>query len=274
MNTPKRILLVEDEADIADMLRLFFEGSGYEFLHAADGEAALWLAESHTPDLILMDTMLPDIDGFEISRRLRMTPVTEHIPIIFLTRHAGHDQRLRALELGADDFIAKPFDPEELLLRVRNSMDYAEKTHPVEAAAGLSRAALTRQQLANARLDPELAIIEVTIEHSGAYVAFYGEDALKKVQNQLARIVTWALKQVNQPDALVGYTAGDKLALIYYADKAHALADRIASMFNFQVEQFYNQQDREQGYMSHAGRQYPLMQVVCHIETGSHPAQV
>lgn len=116
-----RVLLVEDEFEIAEMLALYYAGKGFLLFHAGDGKTALERSISVMPHIILMDITLPDMDGFEITRRIRQNPRTAHIPVIFLTRRGGRDDRLAGLELGADDFIAKPFDLEELSLRIRNS---------------------------------------------------------------------------------------------------------------------------------------------------------
>ncbi len=117
-----RVLLVEDEYEIAEMLALYFAGKGFLLFHAGDGKTALERTTSVLPHIILMDITLPDLDGFEITKRIRQNPHTSHIPVIFLTRRGGRDDRLAGLELGADDFIAKPFDLEELTLRIRNSV--------------------------------------------------------------------------------------------------------------------------------------------------------
>jgi DNA-binding response OmpR family regulator len=120
------ILIVEDERDTADMLSAYFESQGYQVLQAAWGKDAVQLTAETTPNLILLDIRLPDIDGYEVCRQLRMQRRTQNTPIIFLTEKRERMNRLQGLELGAVDYITKPFDIQELRLRVRNALRRAE----------------------------------------------------------------------------------------------------------------------------------------------------
>lgn len=110
------ILVVEDEPEIAELLRSYLERDGHRVLTAADGEAAIREVEAATPDLVVLDLMLPRLDGWEVSRRIRrLAPV----PIIMLTARDGEEDKIRGLELGADDYVTKPFSPREVVARVR-----------------------------------------------------------------------------------------------------------------------------------------------------------
>src|SRR5579859_1889186 len=174
----RRVLLVEDEIEIAHMLAIYFSShTGLTLFHAPDGETGLSRAASILPDVILMDITLPDIDGYEVCRRLRHQPRTAHIPIIFLTRRSGRSDRLTGLELGADDYIAKPFDLQELLLRVRNSMQRVVREAEVDPRTGVASARAIRSQLDSARVDPNRAVVEFCIENAGPFRDAYGSFA-------------------------------------------------------------------------------------------------
>src|SRR5579862_518723 len=114
-----RVLVVEDDADINATLQEALRLAGYEAVGALTGEAALAELQHRCPSLVLLDQMLPDIDGLEICRRLRAQRATGQLPIIFLTARAGEEARVRGLACGADDYVVKPFSMQELLLRVR-----------------------------------------------------------------------------------------------------------------------------------------------------------
>ena len=113
---PQRILVVDDEPHIVELVRYNLQQDGYEVLAAGDGETALSKSASERPDLIILDLMLPGVDGLEVCRRLRRESA---VPIIMLTARGGEVERIVGLDLGADDYVIKPFSPRELVARVR-----------------------------------------------------------------------------------------------------------------------------------------------------------
>lgn len=117
---PARILVVDDAPEIQELLQAHLEGAGYQVLTASDGQEALAVVAAQVPDLILLDVMMPVLDGYEVCRRLKANDETAFIPIIILTAHQDFEYRLRGIELGADDFLGKPFNHLELLTRVRS----------------------------------------------------------------------------------------------------------------------------------------------------------
>jgi len=116
----QKILVVDDEPDAVDLVQFNLSNAGYDVITAADGEEALKKARTYCPDLILLDVMLPEIDGLEVCKLLRRDAATSGIPIIMLTARAAEIDRILGLELGADDYVTKPFSPRELVLRVKN----------------------------------------------------------------------------------------------------------------------------------------------------------
>ncbi|MEP2184792.1 response regulator, partial [Roseibium sp.] len=133
MMSPK-ILIVEDEAPIVTLLRYNLEREGFEVLEAGDGEEAILLAMEKTPDLILLDWMLPLLSGVEVCRRLRRTPETKGVPVIMLTARGDEGDRIRGPNAGADDYITKPFSPSELIARIRAVL---RRTRPASDAETL-----------------------------------------------------------------------------------------------------------------------------------------
>ena len=113
-----KLLLVEDDASLSELLQFRFEGEGYNVRVTPDGDEALVLAKEETPDLVILDWMIEGTSGIEVCRRLRRDKQTAHVPIIMLTAREEEDDRVRGLETGADDYLTKPFSPRELLARV------------------------------------------------------------------------------------------------------------------------------------------------------------
>lgn len=115
-----KILAADDEPDALELIQVNLKAAGYQVITAADGNEALEKARAHLPDLMLLDIMLPEVDGLEICKILRRDPATRTMPIIMLTARAAEIDRVLGLELGADDYMTKPFSPRELVLRVKN----------------------------------------------------------------------------------------------------------------------------------------------------------
>ena len=113
-----RLLIVEDDPALAELLVWHFEAEGYDVTQTADGEEALLLAAEEAPDAIILDWMIENISGIEVCRRLRRSPETANVPIIMLTARGEEEDRIRGLETGADDYVTKPFSPRELIVRL------------------------------------------------------------------------------------------------------------------------------------------------------------
>jgi two-component system phosphate regulon response regulator PhoB len=130
MNSHPKILVVDDEPDAIELITFNLQNAGFQVVTADDGAAALRKARSTAPDLIVLDLMLPEIDGLEVCKLLRRDPATAAIPILMLTAKASEVDRILGLELGADDYVTKPFSPRELVLRIRKLLERGQKPIP------------------------------------------------------------------------------------------------------------------------------------------------
>jgi DNA-binding response OmpR family regulator len=140
-----RLLVVDDRADNLDLLREIFEEE-CDVVAAGDAESALFAAQEHPPDLAILDVSMPEIDGYELCRRLRSDAVLQRLPIIFLTAHATSPQAaVRGLDLGACDYVTKPFDADELRARVRSALRTSgERAEDMSIAKSVTRRLLGR----------------------------------------------------------------------------------------------------------------------------------
>ncbi len=127
MTTAPKILIVEDERDIQDLIRHYLEKDGFRTRTAADGTAGLAAARQEHPDLIVLDLMLPGLDGLELCKKLRADPATALTPVIMLTAKAEESDKIVGLELGADDYLTKPFSPKELVARIKALLRRADR---------------------------------------------------------------------------------------------------------------------------------------------------
>lgn len=125
----KKILIVEDDLDILNLLRYYFQYDGYETYTAKDGMQAIDCIQEARPDLVVLDLMLPEMSGLEVCKRIKANPVTAGIPVIMLTAKGEEEDRISGFELGADDYVVKPFSPKELLLRVKAVLRRSERSY-------------------------------------------------------------------------------------------------------------------------------------------------
>jgi DNA-binding response OmpR family regulator len=119
----QKILVVDDEPEAVDLVEFNLKQAGFDVVTAADGDEALKKAKAHLPALVVLDLMLPEIDGLEVCKLLRRDPATAKMPVLMLTAKAAEIDRVLGLELGADDYVTKPFSPRELVLRIKKLLE-------------------------------------------------------------------------------------------------------------------------------------------------------
>jgi phosphate regulon transcriptional regulator PhoB len=131
----EKVLVVDDEKDLVDLVVYNLEKAGYRTLRAYDGETAVRKAQAEVPEAIVLDVMLPELDGWEVLKRLRADPKTAKLPVMMLTARGEETDKVLGLELGADDYLTKPFSPRELVARVRALL---RRSRPSQAASAIS----------------------------------------------------------------------------------------------------------------------------------------
>lgn len=156
----RRILLIEDDRDIAELVRYNLEKNGFEVHHQTQGRQITALIRQTKPHLIILDVMLPDVDGFELCKEIRRESQFEGIPILFLTAKAEELDRILGLELGADDYITKPFSPRELVARVRAHLRRLDK--PVEPSVVVQGPIVLNREECAVRVDGKLVSLSAT----------------------------------------------------------------------------------------------------------------
>jgi PleD family two-component response regulator len=244
-----RILVVEDDADISNMLQLYFKSQGYEVHVAPRGVVALESARQKIPNVIVLDIMLPDIDGYEVCRRLRTNLRTSHIPIIFLTQKDERSDKIHGLELGADDYITKPFDVEELRLRVRNTIKSAEVASLTSPSTGLASGRLIEQQLRELMQMEDWGVLYIGIKGLDAFNEVYGFVAGEEVLRFTGMVLNHAVDELGTPGDFVGHIGGDDFIVVSDSDRVAVLREEIVSRFNDDVGTHYDFMTRMQGYL-------------------------
>jgi len=269
-----RLMIVEDDPDISNMLKIFFNGQGYEVDTAPRGSDALEKTRQIMPHLMVLDIMLPDIDGYEVCRQLRTNTRTSHIPVIFLTQKDERSDKLQGLELGADDYITKPFDIEELKLRVQNAIARSERESLTDPQTGLPAGRLIEDQLRRLIRQKGWALMDVRINHYDAFKDVYGFIAANDVLRFTAMLLGEVDDQVGSANDFIGHAGGDNFVLICTEENAGAIRDALKTRFAEQVQSHYNFMDRQQGFINapdHTGRmeQTPLMTIAVGVVSPS-----
>jgi DNA-binding response OmpR family regulator len=247
------LLIVEDDLDIADMLNAYFRVQGYAVQTVNWGEDGVRACLSQTPGLVILDIRLPDIDGFEVARRLRADRRTRHIPIIFLTEKRERTDRLRGLELHADDYITKPFDIQELRLRVRNALQRARQGTLTNPITGLPEGGLVDEALTTCLEQEEGALMIVSLKNLNRFREVYGFVASDDLLRAVSLMVHDSVRDLCLADAFLGHlTASDFLVITHPSQaQADAHTQRLRECIRKRLEQsfdyFYSDQDREQG---------------------------
>lgn len=244
-----RLMIVEDDSDISNMLRIYFQSQGYDVAVAQRGEDALEMCRQQLPHIIVLDIMLPDMDGYDVCRNLRGTLRTSHIPIIFLTQKDERSDKIRGLELGADDYITKPFDLEELKLRVKTAMTRAQFTSLTNPTTGLPSGRLIEDQLRQLIRRDGWGILYVGIRGFGAFNEVYGFVAGEEVLRFIAMILGQAVDTLGTSNDFIGHIGGDDFLVITEKELVSPIVEDVRKRFDDEVGTHYDWQARQQGYL-------------------------
>jgi len=244
-----RVLVVEDDFDISSMLQLYFKTQGYEVYVAPRGGVALEMTRQNMPNVIVLDIMLPDIDGYEVCRQLRTNLRTSHIPIIFLTQKDERNDKIQGLELGADDYITKPFDLEELRLRVRNTIKSAEVASLTSPSTGLASGRLIEQQLRELMRKQDWGVLYIGINGLGAFNEVYGFVAGEEVLRFTGMLLNDVIDEMGTADDFIGHIGGDNFIIITRKELVDPLREEITQRFDENVGTHYDFMTRTQGYL-------------------------
>ncbi len=244
-----RLLIVEDDVDISNMLKIYFTNLGYEVDWAPRGQDALEKTRLGMPHLLILDIMLPDIDGYEVCRTLRTNTRTSHIPVLFLTQKDERSDKLKGLELGADDYITKPFDIEELKLRVQNALTRAERESLTDPLTGLPAGSLIEDQLRRVIRLTDWAFLDVRINYFEAFKDVYGFIAGNDVLRFTGMLLGGIVDKLGGVSDFIGHAGGDNFVVITDANAAAKILAQAREKFAAEIQTHYNFMDRQQGYM-------------------------
>lgn len=244
-----KVLVVEDDSDISSMLRIYFESQDFEVAVAPRGEAALEMCQRQLPQVVVLDILLPDLDGYDVCRRMRSNLRTSRIPIIFLTQKDDRSDRIHGLELGADDYMTKPFDIEELKLRVKNAMARARRESLTNPTTGLPSGRLIEDRLRQLVRRDDWGIIYVGISRYTTFTEEYGFVGGGEVLRFSAAVLSDAVNSVGTPSDFIGHVGADDFIVITKKELVAPLVESIERDFGQEVGTHYDWRTRKRGYL-------------------------
>jgi DNA-binding response OmpR family regulator len=272
----ERILVVDDDPDILQFVRLNLELDGFVVELAGGGREALEKAAEAPPDLMLLDVMMPEIDGLTVLRRLRSDPTTANIPVIVLTARSLAEDRVKGLDLGADDYITKPFDLEELIARVRTVLRRSQQMRDLSPLTGLpGNFRITGRLEEYLDAGEMVAVVHADLDNFKAFNDHYGFLRGDTVIKFTARTLLSAAEAVKDPIGFVGHVGGDDFVAIVHADNAVPFCEEIIGRFDDGILDYYDTADALQGYIEVTDRRgerhaFPMCSLSMGVATSEH----
>lgn len=246
MTLPARILVADDDPALCLLLSETLQDAGYDVTIASNGDELVRMAQDQPPDLILVDLMMPLMDGFEAIRQLRNDTRTAHLPMIILTARSTSSDVVVGFDSGADDYIIKPYDIDVLLARIRSHLRRAAQLpvrNPLTGMPGnvLLQAELERQ-LSQGH---QFSLLWIDLDNFKAFNDAYGFARGDRAIHMLARVISDTAAR----EDFVGHIGGDDFAIVHFGTDPEALCQRLIARFDEQVRSLYDQTDLERGYL-------------------------
>lgn len=251
----ERILTVDDDLDILDVLGLTLS-EHYEVLQAHNGAEGLQMLQQKNPDLIICDYMMPVMNGREFCKALKKDILLRHIPVIMLTGKGEVQDRIGGIEAGADDYMVKPFDPNELLARIKMILKRTVSSLDANPLSHLpGNTSIMEEFQRNIDSKEKFAVGYADLDKFKAYNDVYGFEKGDEVIRELARTLIKVAREVGGPNAFVGHVGGDDMVFIMDDKLIDEACRKIIEDFDGKIPSFYNKQDYMAGHIAAKDRQ-------------------
>lgn len=280
-----KILIVDDDPDIRDVLKLTLSEENYEVLEAENGEEALKAIHTKSPDLVLIDYQMPILNGREVCELVKKDLLLRHLPIIMVTGKGEVHDKIGGIEAGADDYIVKPFEPKELLARIRMILRRTQIDLEANPLTRLPGNVSILNELSN-RLESKalFAVCYVDLDKFKAYNDVYGFEHGDEVIRETGRTLIRTVQKFGNSDDFIGHIGGDDFVVITTPKAADNICKGIIADFNKIAPFFYTETDRQKGYIIAHDRQgkiqnIPLLSISIGVVTNEariieHVAQI
>lgn len=280
-----RILLVDDDPDILDVLEISLSEENYELFKAMDGEEAIRIIKSKPLDLVLLDYAIPKMNGRQVCMEVKKDILLRHLPIIMVTGKGEVSDKVGGIDAGADDYIVKPFEPKELLARIRMILRRTARDLEANPLTRLPGNVSILNELSS-RIESEtlFAVCYIDIDKFKSYNDKYGFEHGDEVIRETARILIQSTQEAGNPNDFIGHIGGDDFVIVTTPDVVDNLCRKVIADFEKTSPSFYNETDRKKGYIIGLDRQgkeqkIPLLSVSIGVVTNAsrkieHVAQI
>jgi diguanylate cyclase (GGDEF)-like protein len=256
----KKILVIDDTEFMTKLITDILINADYDVITASNGLQGVQKVREEKPDLVILDVVMPGMDGFEVCKMLREDESNNLMPIIMLTSQDNEDDKLTGLEIGADDYIVKPFNERELVSRVRNTLKRIDRNRWANPLTGL-QGNIEIQTEINQRIAKRLlfAVIYGDLDNFKAYNDVYGFASGDRAIKLTADIIVDNVHNFGNQGDFVGHIGGDDFVVITTPDKAEVICKGIISEFNEKIKTLYCDEDVQRGYIVTSNRQGQIM---------------
>jgi diguanylate cyclase (GGDEF)-like protein len=254
-----RVLVADDDHDIARFVELNLSLEGFEVEVVHDGVAALEAISRQAPDIVLLDVMMPRMDGVEVLRRIRGSAATAALPVVLLTAKSMSADKVVGLTAGADDYIVKPFDTLELVARVQTTLRRTADVRSASPLTGLPGNHRIDLEIASrAQAGPAYAICHVDLDEFKSFNDAYGFLRGDRLLLALSACLLAAVSQAGEPIPFLGHVGGDDFVVVCTPEQAEPLARRLVASFDKEVRSHYDDADLERGWLEAVDRRMEL----------------
>lgn len=263
----KKILIIDDTELMVKLTTDILSEKGYEVVSASNGLDGIKMVAAEKPDLVLLDVVMPGIDGFEVCKLLRKDESNHLMPIIMLTAQGNEDDKLTGLELGADDYITKPFNPRELISRVFNTLLRIDRNRWANPLTGLPGNTEIQSEI-NQRIAKEMkfSVLYLDVDNFKAYNDVYGFARGDRSIKMIADIITDTVHTFGSQGDFIGHIGGDDFVIVTNPEDTDILCENIIKEFDRKIPEMYSDEDRQAGFICTTNRKgdmicYPIMTV-------------
>ena len=270
------VLVADDDEDIVRFVEVNLRLEGFDVHTVSDGEAALAAAFDLLPDLVLLDVMMPKMDGFEVCQRLRSDSRTRHASVIMLTAKSLSADKVVGLTAGADDYMIKPFDPIELVARVKSALRRSREMRGLNPLTQLPGNVEVQEQVARRVAEnTPFALLYIDLDDFKSFNDHYGFLRGDEVIKLLSRCVNQVFEHTTKEGVFFGHIGGDDFVMLAPPEEAESMAKELIRIWDQAIPTLYDPEDAERGYIEIADRRgeqhrYGLTSVSVGIATNLH----